>query len=466
MESESINRKILRAALIVGFLTILVKAGSTVKELIVAQSFGRGDALDAFLIAFLLPSFVVNLVMGSLGAALIPTFVETRQNQGNEAAQKLFSSMMLLSLLVLATMAILLGSFAPYYLPYLGSGFSTEKLRLTGELLYTLLPFVLFSGIATCASSVMNAGEKFALPSLTPLMTPLIVILFIELGATNWGAFSLAGGIVAGSFLEAVLLSCALKAQGLQLTLRWNGLDPKLRSVLGQYAPMLAGAFLMGGTSVVDQSMAAMLPKGSVAALGYASKIVTAITSVGGMALSTAVLPYYSRMVARNDWNGFRNTLKRYFVLVFTITIPITLGLMLLAKPLIRLLFQRGAFTSADTQLVSWVQVCYSIQIPFYVGGFLFVRFISSIKRNDVLMYGAGINLILDIVLNLLLMRVWGVAGIALSTSLVYAVSFTFLGAYSIKLLAQRQSSALSAVQEQGVTVLGNPTFGPAPDHD
>jgi len=222
----------------------------------------------------------------------------------------------------------------------------------------------------------------------------------------------------------------------------------------------------MGGTSVVDQSMAAMLPKGSVAALGYASKIVTAITSVGGMALSTAVLPYYSRMVARNDWNGFRNTLKRYFVLVFTITIPITLGLMLLAKPLIRLLFQRGAFTSADTQLVSWVQVCYSIQIPFYVGGFLFVRFISSIKRNDVLMYGAGINLILDIVLNLLLMRVWGVAGIALSTSLVYAVSFTFLGAYSIKLLAQRQSSALSAVQEQGVTVLGNPTFGPAPDHD
>jgi putative peptidoglycan lipid II flippase len=449
--SDSVNRKILRAALVVGLLTIVVKAASTIKELAVAQLFGRTEALDAFLIAFLLPSFVVSLVVGSLGAALIPTFVETRQNQGAEAAQKLFSSMMFISLLVLLAIAMLLGLFAPYYLPYLGSGFSAAKLHLTRELLNEILPFVLFSGVATCASCILNAGEKFALPSLTPLATPLIMIIFVEFGARKWGAFTLARGVVAGSFLEAAILCWVLKRHGLQLNPRWNGLNSSARAVLGQYTPMLAGAFLMGSTSVVDQSMAAMLPEGSVAALSYASKIISVIGGIGGTALSTAVLPYFSKMVANSDWDGCRHTLRRYSGLVVLLTLPVTLCLVLFSEPLVRLLFQRGAFTSADTKLVGWVQICYSIQIPFFVLGSLFVRFLSSIKRNDVLMYGAVISLVLDVGLNLVLMRVWGVAGIALSTSLVYAASCLFLSIYSVKLLSRERSRAFATVQDQRV---------------
>jgi putative peptidoglycan lipid II flippase len=435
----------------VGFLTIVAKAGSTAKELIVAQSFGRGDALDAFLIAFLLPSFVVSLVMHSLGVALIPTFVEIRQKQGDEAAQRLFSSMMLLSLLVLVAVVILLGLLAPYYLPYLGSGFPTAKLRLTRELLYMLLPFVFFSGIATYASYILNAGEKFALSSLTPLVTPLAVILFILLGPGSWGPFSLAAGTVVGSFCEAALLICTLRIYGMRLTLRWNGLDSGVRSVLGQYTPMLAGSFLMGATTVVDQSMAAMLHGGSVAALGYANKVVTPFAGIGALALSTAVLPYFSKMVADKDLQGCRHTLKRYSTLVALVTVPTTLALIFFSEPLVRLLFQRGSFTSADTRLVSLVQICYSIQIPFYIWGMLFVRFLSSMRRNDVLMYGAVISLLLDVSLNLALMKVWGVAGIALSTSLVYGASFIYLSLCSIKLLAQERSTALAALQQQTI---------------
>ncbi len=201
--------------------------------------------------------------------------------------------------------------------------------------------------------------------------------------------------------------------------------------------PMLAGGFLMGSTSVVDQSMAAMLPGGSVAALSYAGKIVGLILAIGATALSTAALPYFSQMVAQNDWAGCRHTLKRYSVLIFVTTVPLTLALMAFSRPLVRLVFQRGAFTAADTDLVSWVQICYSIQIPFYIGSMLFVRFLSSIRRNDVMMYGSGISLILDVSLNLVLMRVWGIAGIALSTSLVYVAAFLFLGACSVRLLGQ-----------------------------
>jgi putative peptidoglycan lipid II flippase len=112
-------------------------------------------------------------------------------------------------------------------------------------------------------------------------------------------------------------------------------------------------------------------------------------------------------------------------------------------------LFQRGAFTAVDTELVSRVQICYAIQIPFYVCGMLFVRFISAIRRNDVLMYVSAINLFLDVVLNFALMRVWHVAGIALSTSIVYIVSFLMISVWSVRYLAQERLASVAVAQPE-----------------
>ncbi len=439
--SDTTNRKIFRAALIVGSLALVAKLAATVKELVIARSFGRGDAVDAFLIAFVLPTFVLNIGMGALGYALVPVFVETRQKQGVEAAQQLFSSVMLLGVIALAGVALLLGLAAPLYLPVLGHSFSAAKLELTRELLYLLLPWVIFSGVASLASSVLNASEKFAWPALIPLVTTVVTIALVLFQARRWGIFTLAGGAVTGSLLESALLLHLLRKQGLHFNLRWHGLDERARLVLRQYLPMLTGAILMGSTSVVDQSMAAMLPSGNVAALGYANKLIAGITSIGAMALSTATLPYFSRMVAARDFAGCRHTLKRYSLLVVATTVPFTLLLIAFSRPLVRLLFQRGAFTAADTDLVSWVQVCYAIQIPFYIWSMLFVRFISSIRRNDILMYASAVNLVLDVVLNLVLMRVWHVAGIALSTSIFYIVSLLMLSLWSLRYLSGKESS-------------------------
>ena len=443
---DSTNRKIFRAAFTIALVSTVAKGGVVLKDLVVARVFGRSDALDAFLIAFLVPSFVLALVMSSLGSALIPVLVETRQKRGTEAEQKLLSSMMLLSMSFLVLIATLLGLFAPFYLPVLGSSFSAQKLLLTRQILYCLLPFLVFSGLAIFVSGVLSAYKKFALPALVPIATPLITIAAILWTPKSWSVFALAIGVVAGGFLEAAILLRLLKTCGMRFRLRWHGLDADVRSVLGQYAPVLAGSVLMCSTTVIDQAMAAMLPSGSVAALSYANKIVALIVAIGATALSTAILPYFSHMVAEQDWAGCRHTLKRYTALTFATTVPLTLALIAFSHPLIRLIFQRGAFTAVDTDLVSHVQICYFIQVPFYMCGMLFVRFLSSIRRNDVLMYGSAISLALDISLNLVLMRKMGIAGIALSTSLVYVVAFIILGALSVRLLRQRHFNAAVAL--------------------
>ena len=129
------SQNIFRAAIIVGAFTVIAKGGAGIRELMVARSFGRGDAIDALSIAYLLPSFTLSLLMSSLGSALIPTFIETRRKNGLKKAQKLFSSFLFLSLILAGVVSLLLGLLASFYLPYLASGFPAAKLRLTRELL-------------------------------------------------------------------------------------------------------------------------------------------------------------------------------------------------------------------------------------------------------------------------------------------------------------------------------------------
>jgi putative peptidoglycan lipid II flippase len=417
------GRKIFNAAASVAVCSAIAALASTAKELAVARWFGRGDALDAFLIAFLLPSFLVNLVAGSFNAAMIPTFIEVRENEGSEAAQRLFSGVVVISLGLLVAVSVVVGILAPYFLPLLGSGFNPEKLMLTRRLLYALLPFIALSGLAVAWTAVLNAGEYFGLPALSAILTPLSIIAFLLLLGRTWGIFTLAIGTVTGVALQATVLGWLLRVRGVRLEPRWYGWDPSLRKVIGQYAPMLAGALLMGSTELVNQSMAAMLEPGSVAALNYARKVVSLFIVTGAIPLSTAALPYFSQMVANRDWSGCRRTLKTYTSSIALATVPITLGLVAFCHPLIRIVFQRGAFTAVDTKIVSRVLAFLSLQIPFYILANLGVRLVSALKRNSVLMVISGVNMVLNVIFNLILMRYAGVAGIALSTSLVYLVS-------------------------------------------
>lgn len=425
LTSGSINRQIFGAAVTVALLTAIVKVVAVVKELVVAWQFGTGDALDAFLIAWLIPSFIITVIAGSFNAAFIPTYIRVREQEGAAAAQQLFSGAMIWSIGLLTIITIISVSTAPLYLPLIAAGFNREKLNLTFYLLWIMAPVVMLSGIGVMWAAVLNAGERFASAALSPVITPAISALFLLVN-TSWGIFALAVGLICGAVLEMALLGAALKRRNISLRPRWYGFDTNVRQVANQYAPMIAGAFLMSGTSVVDQSMAAMLSRGSVASLNYGSRVVGLILGLAATALSTAVMPYFSGMVARGDWTGIRDTLNRYLKLIFIATVPLTIAVVLISKPLVQMLYQRGSFTSADADIVAQVQAFYALQIPFYLAGILVVRVLSSISANHILLRAAVMNLFVNVVLNYLFIQWLGVAGIALSTSIVYLVSLSY----------------------------------------
>jgi putative peptidoglycan lipid II flippase len=425
-QQQSVNRRIFATMITVGGFTFVVNLAATAKELVVANQFGTGDVLDAFLIAFLLPSFAINVVMGSFNAALIPTFIHVRENEGIEKAQQLFSSVTVWNTVVLVIVSVLLAMASSFILPILGSGFSPEKQALTHSIFFVLLPILAISGLGITWAAVLNASERFALVAILPMIKPIVTVALLVVMSKIWGIYALAAGTVGGVVLEAGLLAWGVRRRGFYLVPRWHGLTPPMKKVINQYMPMVAGAFLMSSTSLIDQSMAAMLGPGSVSTLNYAGKAVTLILGVGSISLGTAVFPHFSRMVAASDWAGIRYTLKTYTYLILLVTIPLTLILVFFSESLVRFFFERGAFTSADTWRVSQVQALFLLQVPFYFLGILMVRLISSLKINRILMQAAIINLFLKITFNYFLMQLLGAAGIALSTTLVYVVSFIY----------------------------------------
>ena len=256
----------------------------------------------------MLPAFVLNLIVAAISTALVPVLVDTRQNEGENAARQLLSNVMLLTGAALVVVAVALALFAPLYLPYLAHSFAAEKQALTRNFLYLLAPWLVLSGIATFLATVLNAIEKFAVPALVPILTPFLVFLCIALWQRPGSGFALAAGTVAGSFLEAVFLYYLARKHSVVGALRWDGMSPRLRVVLSQTGPMMAGCLLMGSTPLVDQVMAAILGSGSISALSYGNKLPSGLLAIGATALSAAALPYFSKMAAAGDWQGCRHT--------------------------------------------------------------------------------------------------------------------------------------------------------------
>jgi putative peptidoglycan lipid II flippase len=440
--ADGVNRRIFNAAAAVIVAGIVVKLVATFKEVTVAGVYGRSDAMDAFLAAALIPGLLINLISESMNQALVPTLIRVREREGHDRAQQLLSSAMLWTTLLLAAAAGVMGLFARAFFPLIASHFPTAKLDLAVHLFYALLPVVVLTGIAANCTAVLNTFDHFALSALAPVVTPLAILICAPLLSAHMGIWAMVYGTLAGALIHAVWVAWMMDASGYRFRLRWYGMNKAAREVAHQYGPMLLSSVVASGGLLVDQSMAAMLPAGSVSALVYANRFVSVVVTLLAGAVSSAVVPYFSTMVAQNDWVACRQTLRTWGWLTAFISTPIAVSLIAGSHLLIRIAFQHGAFGPEDTAAVTPILALYAIQIPFFVCSRVFYRFLVAMRRTDLIFYCGLLNLGLDIPLNIVLMRRLGVAGIALATSLWTVSTFLFLWYWARKLLRERSEGA------------------------
>jgi putative peptidoglycan lipid II flippase len=446
---RGVSGRVLFQMVIVGASIGLVKIASAAKVAYSASVFGVSDSVDAYFIAFLVVAFFGDTLAGSITSALIPAFIEVREREGVDAAQQLYRTVTAAAVVLLAGVAIVLFATAPWTMRLFASRFDHEKFELTCSLFRMMLPCLPMAAFASVWRSVLNSEGRFALPSMVFGATPAISILLLWLYGKTWGVYALSWATLLGGIAEAGLLGAMMLYRGFPITPMWQGRTPALDRVVAQYWPVIAGIVLMGGSPLIDQSIAAMLGSGSVSALQYGTRVTVVLLAVGPNAVATAILPHFSTLIVTRDAHELWRSLRSYATIILAVTIPAIVLLILMSEMLVRIFFAHGNFSESAVGVVTSVQRYSLLQIPAAMVMALVVRLISSMKANQLLIRAALVFGVLNLALDLVLIRWMGISGVALSSAIVQLVTVIYL----VVLMRKRLPASLkSAPSEEAVS--------------
>jgi putative peptidoglycan lipid II flippase len=435
LSSNTIDRRILRATIIVGLVTLLARSAFVGRDLVVAWRFGRSPLFEAYLLAFVVPYSLIDALSASLTVTFLPAFVKLRESGRREEAQELYSGLLSWLILISGAVTFLCIVTQPLYVRFVAASLSTESWALMYNLLWLTAPAAFLSSLAILWRSILNAEEKFFLSSAVTVFTPLISIVLLFF-AKNTGVLALSLGLLFGAIIEAFILGLAVRRMNVSLLPRWRGLSPTMRRAFAQWMPLLVSVFFMNAMSLVDNAMAARLAApGSVAALNYGRKAVTFPLDLSAIAFVTAMLPYFSKMAAAHDWLGLRKILRRCLSLIFALNLPIVFALVIWSRLIVGWLFERGQFSHGDTEIVARVLAYHAFNLPFYVAFLVMMKLLSSMRESVTAIWFSGAALFLNIVLNYVFSKYMGVAGIGLATSCVYFVLTMLLYSHTRGLL-------------------------------
>jgi putative peptidoglycan lipid II flippase len=426
------RRIIAKAAGIVGGATFLSRIFGFIRDMIVAQLFGTGMATDAFFVAFRIPNLLRRLVgEGALTASFIPVYTEyiTRRprEEGNEFVQASFS-ILTVGLLLIAGFGILA---SPGIVRIMAYGFSQdpEKFALTVTLTRLMFPYIFFIGLVAMAMGVLNSWKHFFAPALAPVLLNLAIILCALSFSSMFQepVYSLAFGVLLGGAAQLALQVPFLQRRGIVWGFLFRPSHPGVRRVARLMAPSILGLAVTQLNVLINTLLASYLPEGSVSYLYYADRLLEFPMGIFAIAVATAVLPVMAEHSAKEDWGKLRETLSFALRLVFFVTLPAMVGLIVLRQPILNLLFQRGAFTAHSTAMTAQALFYYSLGLAGFAGVRIVVPVFYSLQDTKTPVKVAFVALGANALLGLVLMGPLRHGGLALATSLAAGVNFALL---------------------------------------
>lgn len=416
-------KRVYRAIIAVGMAVVVVRLAQMARDLAIAKYFGVSAESDAYFLAVLIPMHLINVVAGSINIALVPRMIKTEEESGEKAAHHLIENSAAMTLALLIAFGLVAGLSFPFFASRLADHVTDASADLARNLLWAMIPMLILSGMATVWSGILTAKERFALPSIVPVITPLLILALLQVWPAETRIYALAAGTSLGALLEVFVIGIALKRRGYRLFPRWHGWSDSVRELGKDLGPLAGGAALLTLVSLLPQFIATGLQPGSVSVLSYSTKVSTVLASIAGVAVATVTQTYFSKLVAQGRWGELRSSLNRITLLSLALLGLLTVLAIAGSEILTRLLFQRGEFTVLDTKRVSPVQALYAIQIPWAALSLMFYRLAAALGARKVLwMVPTGGVLTLAILAPILAGR-WGVGGLALDVSIFHIVS-------------------------------------------
>jgi putative peptidoglycan lipid II flippase len=433
---------------LVALLTLGSKALSFVKDAVVARQFGTSDSLDAFMFSFGFLAFLAALVGGGIPESFLPMYAEMRYQQSEGRAYRLAVQSCMVHALVLIFIGSVLYFAAPFYVGWIATGFTAGKKQLAVEMMRQLMPLMMCYGMSFQLSAWLRADKFFTIATATPVLVPLVILIFFFKDGAESNLQTLLYGSLLGTLLHMLTLTLVLwRAFKPSLSFLWHCLfrwEPEMQHVMKNAVPFVFAGAIFTSVVVVDQTMAAWLEPGSVAVLGYTDKVCGIILALTASPACDVLFPYFADKVARRDWHGIRRQLFSSAGIILSFALPAALLLCWLAPVVIQLLFERGTFSASDTERVAHVLRFAALQIPFYILGGLASRVVVALQATRFILVLSAIGLIANASLNWILMQNMGAAGIALSSVLVQMLSAGMACLYVLRQIQGKIQADLS----------------------
>lgn len=425
---------LLRAAATVSGLTLASRVFGLVRDIMAAAIMGAGPVADAFFVALRLPNFFRRMTAeGAFSVSFVPLFTKSLHTEGRDQAQQFANEAMAVMLAVLIPFCVLAIIFMPFVLGILAPGFSVEGGRYDLAITLTRITFfyLLFMSLTALVGGMLNAIDKFAAFATAPVLFNVMQIAFLLIAFMfPTPGHAMAWGVLVSGVLQFIWLVWCLRRNGMSIKLMVPKITTKVKRLLELMAPGMIGASAVQINLLVDTIIASFLPIGAVSFLYYADRLVQLPLGLIGTAVGTALLPKLAERIAQKKESESMHLFNRSLEWTFLLTIPASVALVLIAEPVIHVLFQRGAFDLDSTTATARALQAYALGLPAFVG----IKVLSTaLYAQEDTKTPVKVTLIcaaLNIVLCLALIGSFAHVGIALATTIAGWIQVFILGSF------------------------------------
>ena len=421
------GKKAIKTIMMVIGLTIGSKLFGFLRDVLLGSRFGTSMESDAYFMALKITAIVFMGIGSAITTTMIPTIVNYIAKEEKEKAfafaNKIFTIMMIFSLIAIPLGIIL----APIYTKYIAFGFYDEKMALTITLIRLMIPILICTFLTYIFVSLLQALDKFSITSILSMPYNIILISYLLFFANAFGIKGLAVATVIGWTAQFLIQGPTLHGKGYRLKLNFDLRDKDIRAFFRLILPILISTMVYNINILVDSSLASTLSEGKLSALNYAFIIYTAIASTTIFGISTVLFPRLAKNTSMNDITAFKAQVTSTIKVLCFILLPLTVGLITLRTPIVKLAFQRGAFDEQGVMLTKIALTYYALgMIGFGMQEILNKSFFALKDTKTPMKFGA-ISVGLNIILNLILIRKMDLAGLALATSIATISNGLFL---------------------------------------
>ena len=417
------NKNLGKAAGAVSGMTLVSRLFGFLRDMVIAMAFGSSASADAFFVAFRIPNMQRRILgEGAVTAAFIPVFTETLTQKGVSAAWRMTANLFNILFIALSLASLFILIFSPAVITVFAPGFLDEpgKFELTVKLTRWMAPYLFFIGLAAFCMGILNSLKVFALPAATPILQNVMMILSVLIIAPlmDEPIMGLAIGVLVGGALQLLVQLPAVIKKGFRFEKTLNFKQEEVIKIAKLMGPVILGLAVYEINIMVDTLLASLLPGGSISYLYYGNRLVQLPLGIFAVALGVALLPTLSSQAAKGDLKELVQTVGFSIRLILFITIPATVGLIILREPIVNTLWERGEFLVSTTEGTAIALLYYAIGLCAYSGIKIIAPAFYSLQDTKTPAKIGIYSMVLNMVLNLILMGPLKHGGLALATSL------------------------------------------------